>query len=125
MPVLNLRITSNNQVIKLSGNIIAQDLILHQACVHFANTTSLPKAVDIEVPFVSRFQVHNSGAGNAHLTLPVDVEKRTTISYPDLKFATENIPSDFVVRVFNEDGETAATFDEIQLWFNYTQTALF
>lgn len=125
MPVLNLRITSNDEVLQLSGNIVAQNLVLHQAMITFPDTTALPHAVNIELPFITRFQVHNTQTGNAHLTIPVDVEKRTTISYPDLKFQSEHIPSDFRVRVFKEDGETLGTFSEIQLWFNYEQSSLF
>jgi len=126
MPVLNLRITNQSETISLNGNILAQDLVLHQAMITFPNTTALPSAVDIELPFITRFQIHNSDGGNAFLTIPVDVEKRTTISYPDLVFKTENIPSEFIAKVFESDGVTpCSAFSELQLWFNYKQSALF
>jgi len=126
MPILNIRITSNKQHIQLSGNIVSQNLTLQMASVQFTSTSGIPLAVNIKLPYLNRFQIHNSQRGNHHLTIPVDVEKKTTIIHPNLEFATENIYSGFTVELFREDGITPLTnFSELQLWFHYNQPSLY
>ena len=126
MPILNIRLTTTDENVSLSGNIISQDLTLQMASVQFTNTSSLPTAINIELPFINRFQVHNSQNGNSHLTIPVDVEKQSTITYPNLKFTTEHIASSFNAKIYAEDGKTTPTnIEEVQLWFYYIQPSLF
>ena len=127
MPVLNLRLNSTENKVNLTGHIQAQDMVLRTAVVQFTDTAHGVMAVNCDIPFLTRFQIHNSQAGNRHLTVPVIQGQKSTIVHQDLHFYAESVPQSFVVDLFKEDGETAlpASFSELQLFFDYKITTLF
>jgi len=133
MPCLDILIetpdTGTNPIdITLSGHIVAQNMKLKMAVVQRTATSSPPSAINIDLPWLNRFQIHNSQSGNSYLTIPLDIEKQTTIIYPDINFKSETIPQSFRIYLYNKDGKTElnyAKIEFIELYFDYDQETLF
>ena len=128
MPILNLRLTAQSNDIELSGHIPSQHLNLKMASIQFNDTANTQSAFNIKIPFMTRFQIHNSQSCNSHLTLPIKVGEKSTVIYPNLELLPSDIPSSFRIELFNADGTTGISTSnlvEVQLWFEYSRASLF
>jgi len=96
--------------------------------VQFDDTANTQPAFNVKIPFMTRFQIHNSQSGNSHLTVPILVGEKSTILYPNLELLPSDIPSSFQIKLFNADGTTpisTGNLVEVQLWFEYSRASLF
>ena len=133
MPCLDLLIntpdTGTNPIdMDLSGHIVAQNMVLKMVVIQRTATSGFSTAINIDLPWLSRFQIHNSQSGNSYLTVPVSVDDKTTVLYPNINFKSETIPQSFRVRLYEKDGKTELDFTDyefIELYFDYDQETLF
>ena len=133
MPCLDLLIEkptsgANPIDMNLSGHITAQNMTLRMAVIQMAISAHGKTAVNIHVPFLSRFQIHNSQSGNSFLTLPIKADTKSTVLYPDINFKSESVSQSFRINLYEADGKTE--FDmtnliHVELYFDYDQETLF
>jgi len=130
MPILHLRLTSNNQQIELPSHINAQRMILKKVAIHknIVSASSIGSALFIEIPFINGFElVSNSTA--KQIVVPFD----ESVKFNDIEFnldlESEHISQAFQVKVHDTDLITPTVFggdsglNSIDLYFSFSNDA--
>jgi hypothetical protein len=121
MPTLSLKMTQAMQNIQLNGHIPAQNLTLRFVSVNMNAYTG--KSVEVELPFLNSFQVHNC-AGNSRLYLPVN---NGSTYMPHCAFDSDIVSETFEVGIYDDSGNLVNDEDvvEVLLGFEYQLASLF
>lgn len=126
MPILHLRITENEQTIKLPLDLTAQKLVFKRAVIHKNGTQSLGGTLLIDLPFINSFEMV-SNLTDRHLVLPIDESNDLMDIRFDLNLNGEHIHQHFKVIVNKDDFSSKPTFHAsdsnslrfIDLYFEY------
>lgn len=138
MPCLQIRFAPNSSdyltnKITIPSAITAKHLHLKAVMVRLNSTSvdetkSFPEGVEIAVPFLKHYYQINSSSSRTNIFVPFDIEKKTTIYYPDIVFVGEYVDSSFNVKLldpntgnaWNDGTNNSRVIKYVSLLFEYS-----
>ena len=100
MPLLNIRVTSNDEIVTIPEKFHAKHLHLKMIHVQLSAVVNVDNpGMEIELPFINHtFQV-NSTSHRADLYVPLSTDLKCTTVYPDIPFAAAEVNPSFRVKL--------------------------
>lgn len=114
MVLLHVRITGSRQVQKIQHDLklTHQNLTLRKVIVNKADNTAAPLGggIVLDMSGVTHGYEINSTERSGHLYIPLSDDQQYTQLDFHTRFGASDIPSEFMIKVFKNDGVTSPAF---------------